>query len=152
MAGWTLRYEEHNEERESFENYLERFEFFVTTNAVSAGLMLSSVGAQAFIKIKSQLKPENMTDKIYHEVVAAAPALYKQQLAVIGRRNQYMNRNRKPSESVSQYAVAVQLQRSCGWITRSQLFIRIYCLIVRGNGTASTNQVDNVNRVQADLG
>lgn len=34
MASRTLRYEEYKEERELFENYLERFEFFVTTNAV----------------------------------------------------------------------------------------------------------------------
>ena len=36
MAGQTLRYEEYKEERELFENYLERFECFVTTNAVPA--------------------------------------------------------------------------------------------------------------------
>lgn len=34
MAPRTLRYEEYNEERELFENYIERFEFFVTKNAV----------------------------------------------------------------------------------------------------------------------
>ena len=73
----------------------------VTPNTV----LLSSVGAQAFTKIKSQLKPENLTDKSYDEVVAAHGA-NKQQLTVIGRRNQFMNRNRKQSASVSQYDLA----------------------------------------------
>ena len=50
----------------------------------------------------------NLTDKNYDEVMAAAHAAYKQQLTVIGRRNQFMNRNRKPSESVSQYALALR--------------------------------------------
>ena len=59
---------------------------FLTTNAVPAGT-------------KSQLKPENLTHKSYDEVVAVAHAVYK--LTVICHRNQFMNRNRKPSESVS---------------------------------------------------
>ncbi|KAK2155439.1 hypothetical protein LSH36_240g02045 [Paralvinella palmiformis] len=42
----------------------------------------------------------------------AAHAVYKQQLTAIGRRNQFMNRNRKPSESVAQYALA--LRELCG--------------------------------------
>ena len=49
-------------------------------NGTKQCLLVSSVGAQAFTKIKSQLKLENLTDKSYDEVVAAAHAAYTQQL------------------------------------------------------------------------
>ena len=67
---------------------------------------------QAFTKIKSQLKPESLGDKSYEEVVAAAQDVYKQQLTIVGKRNKFMNRNRKPSQSVPQYALA--MRELCG--------------------------------------
>ena len=95
---------------------MERFEFFVTTNEVPDAtkkcLFLSSVGPECFQKIKSQVKPQTLADRTFAQIVAAGEAIYKQQLTVIGRRNLFMGRNRKSSETVAQYALA--LRELCG--------------------------------------
>ena len=108
MAGRTLKFEIFHEEKEQFENYVERFEFFVTTNEVPDAtkkcLFLSSVGPECFQKIKSQVKPQTQSDRTFAQIVAAGEAIYKQQLTVIGQR--------KSSETVAQYALV--LHELCG--------------------------------------
>jgi hypothetical protein len=91
MAGRTLKFEIFHEEKEQFENYVERFEFFVTTNEVPDAtkkcLFLNSVGPECFQKIKSQVKPHTLADRTFAQIVAAGEAIYRQQLTVIGRKN-----------------------------------------------------------------
>ena len=74
--------------------------------------LLSSIGPEAYTKIKSKFKPGKIANQDFDQIVAAARSVYKQQLTVIGRRNHFMVRSRKSTESVSQYALA--LRELCG--------------------------------------
>jgi len=113
----SLKFETYVEEKELFSNYLERFDFYCTVNSVNdnqkkKAFFLSCVGADAYSKIRTQLKPEKPQDKSYVEVVAAAKLIYKQQLTVIGLRSAFMSRKRRENETVSAYAL--KLREMCG--------------------------------------
>ena len=117
MAGRSPKFEPYVETKELFTNYLERFEFFLTANEIDDAekkktVLLSCIGAEAYGKIRTQLKPGNPQGKTFDEVVAAAKLIYKQQMTVIGLRNVFMSRKRKENESVSEFAMT--LREMCG--------------------------------------
>ena len=62
---------------------------------------MSNVGADCYAKLKMQLKSETPANADYDAVIRAATTVYKQQLTIIGLRNKFMNRLRRPSESVA---------------------------------------------------
>ena len=70
------------------------------------------MGQNFYAYVKTQLKPVKPLDVDFYTVVKAATTVYKQQLTIIGMKNKFMNRQRKSSESVAQFALA--LREFCG--------------------------------------
>ena len=86
--------------------------FFAEINEIAydkkSSMFLASLGADGYAKIKSQLKPDSLTGKTFADLVKAGNMVYKQQMTVLGRRNEFMCRNRKEHESVAKFAFALR--------------------------------------------
>ena len=126
---------------ETFENYLQRFQFYCSANDIRSdikkkALFLTAVGQAAFGKIKDLISPVTLEEATFDVIKEKLREHYQPQLVEIAERYKFFQRTQREGETIAEYLAdlkkiarnakfgnyldtALRLQRSAGvWSTR----------------------------------
>ena len=108
----SVNLEVFNADVESIDDYKERFDFRCTANQVSEGwkkaLSLSTIGRDAFVKLKTIASLTALTDLLVEQIVPTMSQHYKRETVEIAEHLKFFKLAQQDTEGVAQYIVELR--------------------------------------------
>jgi len=102
-------FEKFDKERESFQQYKERFENFLTLKGlasdkdISKAILLNSIGPEYFELLKLSVAPREVNTLNYDETVQALDGQLTEKKNIIVERHKFLSQNQGPDQSVQDF-------------------------------------------------
>lgn len=114
------------EEKEDFENYVERFELFLLAHDVDIGatatatrltaMFLHALGPKYYGIVKDLVSPDTPRSKSYMELKEVLSSHLRKPTITVAERRKFIRRNQQVGESLMDYVIALKhLSLHCGY-------------------------------------
>ena len=109
-----------NEGSEPFQNYVARWNLYLTANQIpssrQASIFLATCGPKVFAKAVNAISSEDIQRTMYAEIIEALTDHFRPKVIVIFERYKFNSRKQLHNESIADFVSALkELSRTCGY-------------------------------------